>query len=249
MRIGVQFQTHGVPASRIVSAACEAADLGVDGVFLWDHLVPFVGSSDDSAWETWTLLGAMVGSIGTRTELGVLVSPLSFRHPQLLARAAATLASLVGGSFILGVGAGGFVHDDFLFDDHRSTAERMADFSVALAKLRSAVDDQNRRHGVVVRIWVGGEGRKVTLPLAARFADGWSGFGPVERWIERRGVVGGFDGGSSLETSVLLTPLDEPVSVAQWGNAGPDWLIRSLRPDGRGDVDLEPIRRLLADAR
>lgn len=250
MKIGVQFQTHGVEPSRFVSVARSAAEMGVDGVFLWDHMVPFVGSSDDSAWETWTLLGAMASVASEfRVEMGVLVSPLTFRHPAVLARAAATVARLSGGGFVLGVGAGGFVHDDRLFGDRRSTPERMAHFRERLESLRRAVDDQNRRHGTSVRIWVGGDGVRVTVPAAARWADGWSGFAPVERWRHRKALLDGSTDGRPMETSVLLTPLDDVADVRAWRSAGADWIIRSLRPDLHGDFDLDPIRVLLGDAR
>jgi len=250
MKIGVQFQTHGVDANRFVSVAREAAEMGVDGIFLWDHMVPFVGSPDDSAWETWSLLGAM-SAVGSDfpVVLGVLVSPLSFRHPQVLARAAATVARLSGGGFVLGVGAGGFVHDDRLFDDRRTTSERMANFRKEVETLRHAVDDQNRRHGTRVRVWVGGDGPRVTVPLAARWADGWSGFAPLERWRDRNVLLDELADRRPMEASVLLTPLDEPADVHAWRSAGTDWIIRSLRPDGLGDFDLAPIRHLLADAR
>lgn len=250
MKIGVQFQTHGVEPTRFVSVVGDAVAMGVDGVFLWDHMVPFVGSPDDSAWETWSLLGAMSGVASTHSvDLGVLVSPLSFRHPQVLGRAAATIARLTGRRFLLGVGAGGFVHDDRLFDDHRSVAVRMKDFGRNLAVLRTVVDDQNRRHGTDVRIWVGGDGTRVTIPLAAQWADGWSGFAPCERWSARRRRLDELSDGAPLETSVLLTPSDAPIDVGMWHASGTDWLIRSLRPDGNGDFDLDPIRRLVDDAR
>jgi len=250
MRIGVQFQTHGVDPSDFATATAEALAVGVDGVFLWDHMVPFVGSPDDSAWETWTLLGTMAGVVrGSGADLGVLVSPLTFRHPQIVARAAATLARTISSRFILGVGAGGFVLDDRLFGDQRGTAQRMSDFGLRLRELRRAVDEQNRRHGTDVRLWVGGDGRRITIPLAAELADGWSGFGPLERWRERAAHVMGLVSERPMETSVLLTPMDLEVDFSGGREAGADWVIRSLRPDGRGGFDLEPIRRLVAGAR
>ncbi|MFZ9231332.1 MAG: LLM class flavin-dependent oxidoreductase [Ilumatobacteraceae bacterium] len=250
MRVGVQFQTHGVEPVRFAEVAHEAASLGVDGVFLWDHMVPFVGSHDDSAWETWSLMGSLTAvAASSSVTLGVLVSPLTFRHPQILARASATISRLSGRRFILGVGAGGFVHDDRLFGDERGTVERMNDFGSRLAELRDAVDEQNRRHSAKVVIWVGGDGLRRTVPLAARFGDGWSGFGPPERWSTRKEILDAIGTRSEFETSVLLTPMDEPFESSAWRSIGVDWLIRSLRPDGGGSFDLEPIRRLLDVAR
>ncbi|MBM3827023.1 MAG: LLM class flavin-dependent oxidoreductase [Actinobacteria bacterium] len=246
----MQFQTHDVEPARFVSVAREAAELGVDGVFLWDHMIPFVGSPDDSAWETWSLLGAMAGATpALGVDLGVLVSPLSFRHPQILARSAATVARLADRRFVLGVGAGGFVHDDRLFDDQRSLAQRMSEFGRRLATLREVVDDQNRRHGVDIRIWVGGDGPNVTIPLAARWADGWSGFAPYERWRTRKELLEAHETRPALEISVLLTPRDASSDDEIWRASGADWLIRSLRPDGLGGFDLDPIRHLVAAAR
>lgn len=250
MRIGVQFQTHGVPATHIVSSAESAALSGVDGIFLWDHMVPFVGSPDDSAWETWSLLGALSPIAAQHdVELGVLVSPLSFRHPQILARAAVTIARLSGRRFVLGVGAGGFIHDDRLFGDARSTKERMNDFVSRLQELRVALNDQNRRHAAAVRLWVGGDGRKITLPAAARWADGWSGFGPPQRWMERHRLLMASSPIFDMETSVLLTPLDTLDEFDVWQTSGVDWVIRSLRPEHDGRFELAPIRRLIADNR
>ena len=59
LKIGVQLQTHVVAPRRYVEVVHEALNLGVDSVFLWDHLVPFTGKEGDVAWETWSLLGSV----------------------------------------------------------------------------------------------------------------------------------------------------------------------------------------------
>lgn len=246
-KIGVQFQTHGLPASSFRAAAMEAVALGVDSVFLWDHLVPFTASPDDSAWETWTLLGSMAPELrGSEVALGVLVSPLTFRRPAILARAAATVAALGNGRFVLGVGAGGFDPDDELADTVMTRGRRSTRFVDGLERLVEEVRDQRARHGVQIEIWVGGDGPQVTIPAAARLADGWSGFGPPERWARGAAIFDELRPPDRIAPrSVLLTVRDEPVDLSEYQDVGVDHVVRSLRPQANGTVDLEPIAALL----
>gem|GEM_PF-627158 len=244
--IGVQFQTHGVSAPTFRQAAVDALALGVDSVFLWDHLVPFTGTADDSAWETWTLLGSISPELrGTDVVPGVLVSPLTFRHPAILARAAATVAALGNGRFVLGVGAGGFDPDDELADTVMTRGRRSARFVEGLATLVREVRGQCDRHGLRIEVWVGGDGPQVTIPAAARLADGWSGFGPPERWIRGAAILDGLRS-RDLVRSVLLTIHDDPVDLDDYVGAGVDHVVRSLRPEADGTFDLAPIAGLLA---
>lgn len=250
MQIGVQFQTHGVAPAEFRTATEQAIAMGVDSIFLWDHLVPFTGTAADSAWETWSLLGSLGPSVrGTAVSLGVLVSPLTFRRPAILARAAATVAALGNDRFILGVGIGGFDLDDALADTEMSTPERMTRFRHGLQRVMDEVRDQERRHGVAIRVWVGGDGPRVTIPAAAGFADGWSGFGPPERSARATVILdGALESRVSpgvFERSVLLTPLDEPIQLGAYQHLGLDHLVRSVRPESNGTFDLSPIATLL----
>lgn len=261
MRIGVQFQTHGVAAGHFREATEEVITLGVDSVFLWDHLVPFTGTAADSAWESWSLLGSLGPSVrGTDVMLGILVSPLTFRRPAILARAAATVAALGNGRFILGVGVGGFEHDDVLTETEMTTAERIIRFRSGLRRVVEEVRRQEELHGVDIRVWVGGDGPRVSIPAAVAMADGWSGFGPPDRFSRAMDVLTrrreetqpGIDDGSSrsqrhdandFECSVLLTPLDEPMDLGAYRAAR--HVVRSLRPEPDGTFDLTPIVTLL----
>jgi hypothetical protein len=80
LKIGVQLQTHEVAPPMYLEVVQGALDIGVDSVFLWDHLVPFTGKQDDVAWDTWSLLGSVAPLFRFReNQLGVLASPLSIR--------------------------------------------------------------------------------------------------------------------------------------------------------------------------
>ncbi len=244
LKIGVQLQTHVVPPTAYSSVVEEALKLGVDSVFLWDHLVPFTGQENDIAWDTVTLLGSLASLFRDRGQLlGVLVSPLSIREPAALARSAATIALLGNGTFILGVGSGGFVHDDNLTDAPKDLSTRMKLFSRRLAFLRDEVSRMNEECGTNILIWVGGSGEGVTIPSAITYADGWSGFGPPTEFARK---VKYFMG-TNLDISVLLTKNDLNHDLQAYFDAGAHHVIRSLRPSGENAFDLSPISQMLSE--
>lgn len=93
----------------VVAWARLAEEVGIDAVWLMDHLVqiPQVGRRWDPILEPVTTLAA-VASATTTLGLGVLVSPVTFHHPALLAKRLATLDVLSGGRVTAGLGLGWF---------------------------------------------------------------------------------------------------------------------------------------------
>ncbi|HEX2173526.1 MAG TPA: TIGR03560 family F420-dependent LLM class oxidoreductase [Dehalococcoidia bacterium] len=86
-----------------LARASEAA--GFDAALLADHYYPTAGPIDRPAADAWIYLGALARET-ERIRLGTLVSPVTFRHPAVLAKLAATLDRVSGGRAELGVGAG-----------------------------------------------------------------------------------------------------------------------------------------------
>jgi len=95
------------PAGWLASVARTAAEAGFAGLALMDHLIqiPQVGRSWEPIPEPWVTLGLLAG-LDTDLRLGTLVSPVTFRAPGVLAKAAATLDALSGGRAFCGIGAG-----------------------------------------------------------------------------------------------------------------------------------------------
>lgn len=244
LKIGVQFQTHNVAPVAYEGFVRQALILGVDSVFFWDHLVPFTGSEGDVAWETWALMGSLAHLFrDSEAILGVLVSPLSIREPAVLARSAATVAQLGNGKVILGVGAGGFEHDDNLTDAPKDKSSRMNLFKRRLTVLRSEVERLNSLLGTAISIWVGGGGENVTIPVAISFADGWNGFGPSTDFEKKVAKLLGSD----LELSVLLTPAMTENRLDEYYSLGSRHVIRSLRPNPEHSFDLSLIVQMLSE--
>ena len=91
-------------------AALEAAARAVDAGpwrSLWtgDHLVAVLGDEGEDCMEAWSVLAGLT-RVTERVRLGVLVSSVTFRHPVVLAKMAATLDQMCGGRLEIGLGAG-----------------------------------------------------------------------------------------------------------------------------------------------
>jgi len=83
--------------------AVVAEEAGWDGVFVWDHIIYREPVTD--AGDPWIGLAAMA-SVTERATLGVMVTPLPRRRPQVVARQAVGIDQLSNGRFVLGVGLG-----------------------------------------------------------------------------------------------------------------------------------------------
>lgn len=138
---------------------------------------------------------ATLGGLARDTEgirLAVLVSPISFRHPAVIAKTAATIHEMSDGRLSLGVGAGWMQleHDAFGLR-LPPLAERFARLEEALAYLKAAFGDGDQGYSgtyyqlerVNVKpkpsgmpIIVGGGGSRRTPTLAGRYADEYNLF-------------------------------------------------------------------------
>jgi F420-dependent oxidoreductase-like protein len=86
-----------------LALACEEA--GFDGLFRSDHYVSFGHPAEYGALDAWTTLAALAVKT-ERIRLGTLVSPVTFRHPSVLAKSVVTADHASGGRVELGMGAG-----------------------------------------------------------------------------------------------------------------------------------------------
>ncbi|MEP6758030.1 MAG: LLM class flavin-dependent oxidoreductase [Actinomycetota bacterium] len=88
---------------------CSLADLaercGLEGLFRSDHYFSGAGVSGVGATDAWTVLGGLAERTST-LRLGTLVSPVTFREPAVLARAALTVDLISDGRVEIGMGAG-----------------------------------------------------------------------------------------------------------------------------------------------
>jgi len=79
--------------------------MGYDSIWTFDHLLPFSGDVEGSCFETLTTLGALAVAT-SRVRLGALVNGVVYRHPAILAKAAAQVDRMSEGRLEFSLGAG-----------------------------------------------------------------------------------------------------------------------------------------------
>lgn len=101
---------RAVPWSEMVAIARTAEAVGLDSVWLGDHLLYDLpdgagGRVQRGPWECWTALAALA-AVTERVQLGPLVASTGFHEPTMLAKQAAAVDAISGGRLVLGLGAG-----------------------------------------------------------------------------------------------------------------------------------------------
>lgn len=145
------------------------------------------------SYEAWTLLGALAMAT-SRARIGSLVTPITFRHPALLAMAATTVDHAAGGRLEIGLGIGGAPVDGTVVGaEDWPGPERVARLEEQLDLLdRLLRGEQIDGHtgyyptsGAVVAapiqaprppFVIAGSGPRL-LEVAARFGDAWNTLG------------------------------------------------------------------------
>ena len=204
MRVGLAIPQYGfsLPTGDISFAdtatwAHRAESLGFDSVWLSDHFVySFARYGADRgpipALEPLTSLAGLA-TVTERVRLGVIVLGAPFRHPSLVAKAAATIDQLSDGRVEIGLGAGWLEQEFDAFGyEFGSVGERFDALEDALTIVGGlfAGEDPLTHDGAVwslhegrltpppvqtpIPVWAGGKGGPRLLDIAARSATGWN---------------------------------------------------------------------------
>jgi len=181
--------------------ACEQN--GVEALFRSDH---YISSFDErrpvlDAWTTIAGLAARTSELG----LGTLVSPVTFRHPAVLARSAATADEISDGRVVLGMGAGWMKREHEAYGFEFTTAhERVSLFGEQLEIVQrllrdDRVDFEGEHYTLIdapglrrpeLPLLVGGSAKPGTTEPAVRFADEYNTFfATTDELRERRRIL------------------------------------------------------------
>jgi len=96
---------EGVTWEQWVALARACEESGIEALYRSDHYLGFHASGTHGSLDCWTTLAGLAAVTST-LRLGSLVSPVTFRHPSVLSRAAATVDHISGGRVELGIGGG-----------------------------------------------------------------------------------------------------------------------------------------------
>ena len=185
---------------------CSHAEaIGYDGVWLADHFLP---DEDEliPVHESWITMAALARDV-PRVRLGTLVTGNTYRHPAVLANMASTLDNLSDGRMVLGLGSGWQMNEHEAYGIQFGTAAtrlRMLDeacqviqglfaydhfdFSGEFYKLQRAPLEPKPRQAKMP-LMIGGGGERVTLKIAAKYADEWNVWGNVDTLIHKMEIL------------------------------------------------------------
>jgi len=96
---------QGLGYTEILALARAAEAAGFEAFFRSDHYAGFPSGAGLPTTDAWATIAGLARET-TRINLGVLVSPITFRAPGNLAKVTATVAEMSGGRVEVGLGAG-----------------------------------------------------------------------------------------------------------------------------------------------
>ena len=243
-----------------------------DSLWIADHFYGFDAKTDPflEGWTVLTWLAAKFPDI----QLCHHVLGHGYRPPALTAKMAATLQTLSGGRFILGIGAGWRAKEYLAYGyDFPKPSVRFAQLEELLTICRLMwTEDEPSFTGEhfsidgasapplpdpIPPICVGASGEKVGLPLAGRQADIWNGTsrGTDEDWKRRMDIVmsAATDAGrdpSAIQPSTTLeralpTNDTESTELLEFLEAKYDLGVRHFVMDFGHPQETDPILRFV----
>ncbi len=186
--------------------ALHAEAAGFDGVWCSDHFMPLNPTeADNPVLECWSVLAGTAAAV-PRVRLGAIVTGNTYRHPAVLANMAATIDHISGGRLVMGLGAGWQENEHTAYGiEFGTVGERLRKLEEA-CQIVKGLFEQSRttfagRYYTLqdapmepkpvqarVPLLIGGGGERVTMRIAAQYADEWNIWG-LPDLLAQKGTV------------------------------------------------------------
>ncbi len=193
-----------------MSGLAAHADAGPwESIWVYDHFHTVPVATEEATHEAWALMSAFAATT-KRVRLGQMCTCMSYRNPAHLAKIAATVDIISGGRVEMGIGAGWYEHEWLAYGyGFPRAGERLARLDEGVQIMKQAwttgTATLNGEHyqvdGAIVRplplqeggipIWVAGGGEKVTLRIAAQYANYTNFAGTAEEFSHKSDVLRG----------------------------------------------------------
>ncbi|GAA4783971.1 LLM class F420-dependent oxidoreductase [Microbacterium gilvum] len=210
---GWRFDLVGIDPSEqwdAMLSLARRADAGPwESLWVYDHFHTTPVPSQEATHEAWTLMSAFAAST-TRIRLGQMCTCMGYRNPAYLAKVAATVDHVSHGRVEMGIGGGWYEHE------WRAYGYGFPEIGDRLRMLREGVEIMKQAwetgtatldgryfqvDGAIVRplpvqrpgipFWISGGGEKVTLRIAAQYAQYTNFSGDPEGFAHKSAVLRG----------------------------------------------------------
>jgi len=157
MKVGITLPQFRDEADSALAAARRAEELGIDGVFCFDHLWP-MGQPGRPALSSGPLLGALAASTST-IGLGTLVARIGLLPDEVLVEVLCGVHAISGGRLVAGIGTG----DRLSREENESYGIPFETAAIRRGRLASVA---TAVAAAGVPVWVGG-GRPENVAIAS----------------------------------------------------------------------------------
>ncbi|MBX3067113.1 MAG: LLM class F420-dependent oxidoreductase [Microbacteriaceae bacterium] len=174
----------------VMNQLANRADAGAwESIWVFDHFHTVPEATDQATHEAWTLMAAFAATT-KRVRLGQMCTCISYRNPAYLAKVAATVDLISNGRVEMGIGAGWYEHEWLAYGyGFPSAGERLgrleegvrimqhawtegkASLTGKYYQVSNAIVEPRPLQPEGIPIWIAGGGEKVTLRIAAQFAN------------------------------------------------------------------------------
>jgi F420-dependent oxidoreductase-like protein len=160
-----------------------------DSLWVYDHFHTVPVPTAEATHEAWSLMSAYAATT-SRIKLGQMCTAMSYRNPAYLAKVAATVDIISGGRVQMGIGGGWYEHEWRAYGyGFPSAGVRLGRLDEGVQIMRDAWRDgvvsfdgkhYQVDHAIVqpkplqdggIPLWIAGGGEKVTLRIAAKYAQ------------------------------------------------------------------------------
>ncbi len=184
--VGIEPDKHWA----VMRDLADHADRGRwDSLWVYDHFHTVPVPTGEATHEAWSLMAAYAATT-SRIKLGQMCTAMSYRNPVYLAKVAATADIISGGRIQMGIGGGWYEHEWRAYGyGFPSAGVRLGRLDEGVQIMRDAWRDGkvsfDGKHyqvdGAIVApkplqdngipLWIAGGGEKVTLRIAAQYAQ------------------------------------------------------------------------------
>jgi len=185
--VGIPAEEHW-PVLRDLAARVDSGTAW-ESLWVYDHFHTVPTPTDEATHEAWTLISALA-AVTSRVRLGQMCTAMGYRNPAYLAKVAATADIISGGRVEMGIGGGWYEHEWRAYGyGFPAAGERLGQldegvqiFRQAWTEGRASLDGKHYQVDDAIvaprplqagglPLWIAGGGEKVTLKIAARYAD------------------------------------------------------------------------------